>query len=406
MIDFFRAKSGKFFLAFLALCTVGSGVFGVFHYRGHLDAYVAGKFAENSRILRFEEAFVAYYSEVRSQELGVNAPVPASFRVHSIDRFNAQEELFRGHLSWVGMPGREMRVPPPDHETAEFLLNAAKTNDVRPRSQWRSIQGGQIFRTIYPSVAAHDSCIECHNRELNGRPPWRLNDIMGAFVFDISADSDLAHMRKETAAFSFFILALAASAGFIVCWLQYQRHSADVSAARLVERERVAIAAKEAAETANRAKSEFLALMSHELRTPLNAINGFSELIARQTFGPVDGRYRTYAEDINKSGNHLLSVISDILEIAKAGSGRLQIYEDETNLEDIIGPCVRALAVPAHDGGIRADTAHQSRCPDERRRHKTPPGRPEFAVKRREVHDERRPRRHHRRLRSRRPRRD
>jgi two-component system cell cycle sensor histidine kinase PleC len=71
------------------------------------------------------------------------------------------------------------------------------------------------------------------------------------------------------------------------------------------------------AEAANQAKSEFLANMSHELRTPLNAINGFSEIMAAEMFGPLgDARYKGYAGDILKSGQHLLSLINDILDMA------------------------------------------------------------------------------------------
>ena len=80
------------------------------------------------------------------------------------------------------------------------------------------------------------------------------------------------------------------------------------------------------AEAANASKTTFLANMSHELRTPLNAILGFSELISSETLGPVGTpRYRDYAKDINSSGAHLLSLINDILDIAKIESGKMEI---------------------------------------------------------------------------------
>ena len=80
------------------------------------------------------------------------------------------------------------------------------------------------------------------------------------------------------------------------------------------------------AEAANASKTAFLANMSHELRTPLNAILGFSEIISQECFGPVgNARYRDYASDIHSSGAHLLSLINDLLDIAKIEAGRMEI---------------------------------------------------------------------------------
>jgi len=80
------------------------------------------------------------------------------------------------------------------------------------------------------------------------------------------------------------------------------------------------------AETANASKTAFLANMSHELRTPLNAILGFSEIIARECLGPIGSpRYKEYAGDIHVSGSHLLSLINDLLDVAKIEAGRMEI---------------------------------------------------------------------------------
>ena len=94
---------------------------------------------------------------------------------------------------------------------------------------------------------------------------------------------------------------------------------------------------KEEAELANRAKSEFLANMSHELRTPLNAIIGFSEIISSQTFGPLgNDRYRDYAADIHESGQHLLALINNILDLSKVESGMDELYEEEIEVPRLV----------------------------------------------------------------------
>ena len=93
--------------------------------------------------------------------------------------------------------------------------------------------------------------------------------------------------------------------------------------------------AKQDAEVASRAKSEFLAAMSHELRTPLNAIIGFSDMIKTETLGPLDNpHYRGYVKDINESGQHLLALINDILDLAKIESGKDDLAEEAVDIED------------------------------------------------------------------------
>ena len=95
--------------------------------------------------------------------------------------------------------------------------------------------------------------------------------------------------------------------------------------------------AKNIAESANEAKSRYLAALSHELRTPLNAILGFSDIIQQQTFGPVGNEsYVSYATDIHKSGEHLLSLINDLLDLSKIEAGKLDLDEESLNLEELI----------------------------------------------------------------------
>jgi signal transduction histidine kinase len=110
--------------------------------------------------------------------------------------------------------------------------------------------------------------------------------------------------------------------------------------------------AKNEAEQANRAKSEFLANMSHELRTPLNAILGFSEVIRDRHFGDDNARYSEYAANIHDSGEMLLALISDILDMSKLEAGKLKLAEEVVDLTQVVESCSTMVAGRATDGGI------------------------------------------------------
>jgi signal transduction histidine kinase len=130
----------------------------------------------------------------------------------------------------------------------------------------------------------------------------------------------------------------------------FVRSYTDVTPFRVAER-RLA-AAKEEAEMASRTKSEFLANMSHELRTPLNAIIGFSDVMHSELLGPLVPRYRSYAKDIQESGEHLLGIINDILDLSKIEAGRLTLREEIVDPTLMVRECVRLVQARAEEAGI------------------------------------------------------
>jgi two-component system cell cycle sensor histidine kinase PleC len=120
--------------------------------------------------------------------------------------------------------------------------------------------------------------------------------------------------------------------------------------AELAEKHQIA---SETAESASRAKSEFLANMSHELRTPLNAIIGFSEMMQREMFGPLgDRRYQEYSGDILSSGQHLLALINDILDMSKIEAGKLTLRPELLDLVEIVEDVIRLVRTRAEAGGL------------------------------------------------------
>ncbi len=115
--------------------------------------------------------------------------------------------------------------------------------------------------------------------------------------------------------------------------------------------------AKIRAEGANHAKSEFLANMSHELRTPLNAINGFSEIMASEMFGPLGHpRYKEYSGDILSSGQHLLSLINDILDMSKIEAGKMQLRFEAVTIDEVVDDTLRLVRQRADKAGLKLRT--------------------------------------------------
>jgi len=107
---------------------------------------------------------------------------------------------------------------------------------------------------------------------------------------------------------------------------------------------------KTRAEEANQAKSKFLANMSHELRTPLNAIIGFSEIMESGMFGPLGAeKYHEYCNDIRGSGQYLLEVINDILDMSKIEAGRLRLDFEDLELDTLFNEAIRVVAARARD---------------------------------------------------------
>ncbi|WP_158046123.1 ATP-binding protein [Skermanella pratensis] len=110
--------------------------------------------------------------------------------------------------------------------------------------------------------------------------------------------------------------------------------------------------ARDEAERANRAKSEFLANMSHELRTPLNAIIGFSEMLESGYGGSLSERQASYTRDIHESGQHLLQIINNVLDMSKVEAGQYQLFETAVDIREVARTALSIVGGQARDRGL------------------------------------------------------
>ena len=151
--------------------------------------------------------------------------------------------------------------------------------------------------------------------------------------------------------------------------------------------------AKEEAELASRTKTEFLANMSHELRTPLNAVIGFAEIMQGEVFGPLgDTRYSEYAADIRDSGQHLLNLINDLLDVSKIEFGKVELVDETVDLACIIEFLHAADARPRRSSRARDHRPHAAQSALSPRRRPPPQADPpQSHVQCREIHARGRP---------------
>lgn len=150
--------------------------------------------------------------------------------------------------------------------------------------------------------------------------------------------------RRAWIAFTVLMLRTIVTIGigiFLFCQIRWRETAQDEL-----------IRTREAAESATRAKSEFLAHMSHELRTPLNAVIGFSEAIKLAMFGPLDSRYSEYGGHILASGKHLLQLVNDVLDVSKLEAGRFELQESELDIETVVRSATRLLIRQAEKAGV------------------------------------------------------
>ena len=230
---FMQSRSGRGFLLHLCLCAALSVAVGCGFYYLSLNWFKEHKSNEKIIALQLVDSFVTKYSAIRSQ-FGSDAPVPATFRAQAIEAFNKQNgnsSEFR--LRWVGRGGREIVTAPTDARMAEAIEAFAGAPHPKPISELLDVNGELMFRTVYPSVAQEQSCVNCHNA-LQPEAQWHLNDVMGAFAIDIPMTAFLRSIIWQSTAIGLGLFLALGLGGLTISLIHFRQLEAlDASAAQL-----------------------------------------------------------------------------------------------------------------------------------------------------------------------------
>jgi two-component system cell cycle sensor histidine kinase PleC len=180
--------------------------------------------------------------------------------------------------------------------------------------------------------------------------------ITPVIVGDVSIALQSHTLRAQMTVVQIFVAVTGLSVVLVGAALEEQKRLARRLAAAIVASENSreeAIVARDAAVKASRAKSMFLANMSHELRTPLNAVIGFADLMYSEVFGALgDPRYGEYAEHIHRAGQHLLTLINDVLDMSKIEAGKMELAFRDFSIDAKIRDCIALMQDRAAQGSI------------------------------------------------------
>jgi signal transduction histidine kinase/DNA-binding response OmpR family regulator len=231
-----------------------------------------------------------------------------------------------GHaLDLIQFPLRQGSIIEQAFDTgAPILVQDIDSNCDFSESGWSGYKDGSLLVMPLPGASGKMlGIVTFHNKTI---PPFTTQDkeigtILGSFSYEAIRAARAAEQLRDT--------------------LERQRQYLEE---QVNERTGALLVAKESAESANREKSRFLSSMSHELRTPLNAIIGFTELMSQDVAGPLTDKQREYIQYVNESGNYLLELITDLLDVSKIDSGAIELEFEPVSIDflfDAAGTMIR-----------------------------------------------------------------
>jgi len=229
-------------------------------------------------------------------------------------------------MTWAGLAFIDITS---HHQAAYFLIFAAFVIVVASRMIFAST----VMPLLYPGTVPLTAALVIHSA--------------------LKGDMFYLSLAFVAAAIHIYFILLARGLNTTLLDMLSYRAQKDALIAELERSRAISEDARQRAENASMAKSRFLATMSHELRTPLNAILGFSEVMKDEVLGShATPTYRTYAADIYDSGQHLLHLINEILDLSRIEAGRYELNEGRVPLEEVMEDCRRLMIMRAEEKGV------------------------------------------------------
>lgn len=272
-------------------------------------------------------------------------PLPITFSMELGKRVSKEATGIQARLySDLPFPSRKDGGPRDDFER-EALSQLRQSPD-RPFYRFEDFEGQQLLRyAVADRMEA--GCISCHNNHPDSpKTDWKVGDVRGVIEIIRPLDSVIAQtyagLRDTFALLAVIGIVGLSSLALVIARLRRSSSEAHERASAL-EREIVARQtterelrrAKDAAETANVAKSQFLNNMGHELRTPLNAVIGYMELIRDNIYGEIPEKIRDVLQRVEENGRRLLNLINEVLDIAKMEEGRLTLSLGDYSMGEV-----------------------------------------------------------------------
>jgi PAS domain S-box-containing protein len=215
-----------------------AAIVGYGFYASSVSWFKAHKSEEKITALQLVDAFVNNYA-AQLPHLPSGAPVPATFRAASLAAFNkTRDKSDELSLQWVGVPGREIKTAPVDAEMAATIEAFTRKTTPSPVSEVLTVNGQPVFRTVYPSVAGTQSCVDCHNQIQAGGTPWHLNDVMGAFAIDVPMGMFLHQTITASVEIAAAVSLALMMIGFTFSFYHYRRvEESEAAQAQIAESE-------------------------------------------------------------------------------------------------------------------------------------------------------------------------